>query len=180
TTLDSDHGRVLDSTGLPTQGAEELIPQHGINTAARVVVTRDLHRSQRGAQRQAGGDQRLAEPEVAAVAGVSNRVLQRKRGREIVLQLYGPHVGTGLQKVVAESVVVIPRHRRRQRAEIRDAVVWNIVVVLMEVDEGQTSRSSETQRQTRRDAITGRDHVVTVSHLSLMSHEVDSEGCPLA
>src|SRR6185437_8715613 len=152
TSLHTDDRGIVNGAQIPTHRPEELVPQHPVITGAGVVVTADGHRGDRRGRRQRRGRQWLAEAELPLVVRIADHVLHGQRVREIVNEPDRADFGPRAHVVVAEAVVVVARDGRRQRAKVRQAVVRDIVVVLVIEGHGQPGRRSEAQREGGRDS----------------------------
>ena len=115
---------------------------------------------------------------IALHAAVAAKVLQAQAVAEVVLEFDGERVSLNFFLVdilPAEKRITIDASQTLT-IKRRHTIIRHVVVVLMQIAEGQTRRITQAQQQRRRNAPALTIHIVAAWHIILMGHQVEAHG----
>ena len=150
---------MLDEAGLEMRAEIGLIGEEILDAVGGELIAVDddvgERRGKAGSDAGSGGQSglRLSDADVAIVAGIAALVAEREVRAEVVLDAEGGDVVAGPEIVAAviEAVVVVARDRRGTVEEPRDAVVGNVVGLLIEAaDDDAGGRCRGRRKETAR------------------------------
>ena len=173
--LNTRHQGVTQAEGVEIRGQVGLVDPHlaGHITAIALRTGRPVLPSRGDGQVDVGGRNDRITLDLAVTA----EVLQAQVVVEVVFKFDRKGVGLNffLVDVLPAEEALTLNTGQALAVESRYAVIGHVVIVLMQVAEGQASRLAQPQQQRRRNTPALAIHMITAWHIVLMGHQVETK-----
>ncbi len=176
---------VAQEAGVEIRGEIELIGEVSLCAVGGELIAINNHCAERRSDRirHQGGPGRRRCPQlrfgnlhVADVVRVTHLIAKCQMAVEVVLGFDGPDVVIGAQEVApGEAVVVIAIHRRGAVVKPRNAIVRNVVRVLMEIAEGCRVGVPDAESECGRNPEPAVFRDIPPGYIAFIAHHVQPE-----